>query len=72
MTTEQFAYWLQGFSEIHGAPPSAEQWEMIKQHLQTCLKKITPDRHEIYVKYESSNHGASQPGIVPLNITKTC
>ncbi|URM24034.1 hypothetical protein [Leclercia adecarboxylata] len=41
MTTEQFAYWLQGFCEIHGAPPSAEQWEMIKEHLQTCFVKIT-------------------------------
>lgn len=41
MTTEQFAYWLQGFSEIHGAPPNAEQWEMIKEHLQTCFVKVT-------------------------------
>ncbi|MBZ6396544.1 MULTISPECIES: hypothetical protein [Pantoea] len=41
MTTEQFAYWLQGFCEIHGAPPSAEQWEMIKKHLQTCFVKVT-------------------------------
>ena len=45
MTTEQFAYWLQGFSEIHGAPPSAEQWEMIKEHLQTCFVKVTSDKY---------------------------
>lgn len=50
MTTEQFAYWLQGFSEIHGAPPSSEQWEMIKEHLQTCFLKVISDRHEIFVK----------------------
>lgn len=44
MTTEQFAYWLQGFSEIHGASPSAEQWEMIKEHLQTCFVKVTSNK----------------------------
>lgn len=68
MTTEQFAYWLQGFSEIHGAPPSAEQWEMIKEHLQTCFKKVTSDRHNIYVEGGSNNPGLVQPGIAPLNV----
>lgn len=53
MTTEQFAYWLQGFCEIHGDAPNAVQWEMIKEHLQTCFVKVTGDkstepRHEIY------------------------
>lgn len=41
MNTEQFAYWMQGFVELHGAPPSAQQWDMIKEHLQTCFKKVT-------------------------------
>jgi len=41
MSTEQFAYWLQGFAELHGAPPSAEQWKMIKEHLDTCFVKVT-------------------------------
>lgn len=42
MTPEQFAYWLQGFSEINGtAPPTPEQWRIIKDHLQLVFKKET-------------------------------
>lgn len=41
MTTEQFIYWLQGFVELHGAPPSASQWEVIKEHLQLVFDKKT-------------------------------
>ena len=38
---EQFVYWLQGFCEINGAPPNAEQWTIIKEHLELCFDKIT-------------------------------
>lgn len=40
---EQFAYWLQGFSELTGDnPPTPEQWQSIKEHLQTVFVKVTP------------------------------
>ncbi len=42
MTPEQFAYWLQGFVELHGELPSEEQWKLIKEHLQTVFNKVTP------------------------------
>lgn len=42
MTPEQFAYWMQGFAELNGAPPTQEQWESIRDHLQTVFKKVTP------------------------------
>ena len=42
MTPEQFAYWLQGFAELNTAPPTAEQWKSINEHLQTVFKKVTP------------------------------
>ena len=43
MNAEQFAYWLQGFVELNPSPqPSSEQWESIKQHLQTVFIKVTP------------------------------
>jgi hypothetical protein len=42
MTTEQFAYWLQGFAELNAEPPSAEQWKSIRDHLQLVFKKETP------------------------------
>lgn len=47
MTPEQFAYWLQGFVELHGSEPTAEQWQQIKDHLQTVFVKVTPQRIDI-------------------------
>jgi hypothetical protein len=42
MDALQFAYWLQGFAELNGAPPSEEQWQSIRNHLQQVFKKVTP------------------------------
>jgi len=44
MTSEQFAYWLQGFSELNPTleAPSTEQWKAIQDHLKTVFVKITP------------------------------
>ncbi len=42
MTPEQFAYWLQGFSELHPDAPSPEQWRSIREHLGTVFGKVTP------------------------------
>lgn len=43
MTSEQFAYWLQGFVELNGSEPTAEQWQSIKDHLKTVFMKVTPE-----------------------------
>lgn len=43
MTTEQFAYWLQGFSEVTGNCPTEEQWMIIKDHLNLVFNKVTPN-----------------------------
>lgn len=44
MTPEQFCYWLQGFAEIKGGweEPTAQEWAVIKDHLQLVFKKETP------------------------------
>jgi hypothetical protein len=42
MTPEQFTYWLQGFVEIRGSAPTAGEWDVIKDHLATVFKKVTP------------------------------
>ncbi len=44
MTPEQFAYWLQGFTELtKDMPvPSPAQWQAIKDHLTTVFVKVTP------------------------------
>ena len=42
MTPEQFAYWLQGFAEVSDRSPNVHEWKIIKDHLATVFKKITP------------------------------
>lgn len=42
MTSEQFAYWMQGFAELNAEPPTAEQWKSIREHLATVFMKVTP------------------------------
>lgn len=44
MSPEQFAYWLQGFAELNPAPPTAEQWQTIRDHIATVFEKVTPRR----------------------------
>lgn len=60
MTSEQFAYWLQGFVELNGETPTGEQWESIKAHLQTVFKKVTP---EIKVAPVIPSPGVQFPGL---------
>jgi hypothetical protein len=43
MTPEQFAYWLQGYTELTaGQQPTPEQWQSITEHLKTVFVKVTP------------------------------
>lgn len=50
MTAEQFAYWLQGFSEINEAKGhdnvglTNTQWSTIRDHLALVFVKVTPIR----------------------------
>lgn len=43
MTADQFAYWLQGFAELNGESPSAEQWQVIRDHLAPVFNKVKPN-----------------------------
>ncbi len=36
-----FAFWLNGFVELHGQPPTPAQWDMIKEHLALVFTKVT-------------------------------
>ncbi len=38
MTSRDFIYWLQGFAELHGGPPSSAQWAAIRNHLNLVFK----------------------------------
>lgn len=44
LTPEQFCYWLNGFIELHGQPPTPAQWESIKEHLALVFTKVTGTR----------------------------
>ena len=39
---DKFCFWLQGFCELHGNPPTGEQWKMIKEHLEMVFLKVRP------------------------------
>lgn len=63
MTAEQFAYWLQGYAELNDAPPSAEQWQSIRDHLALVFHKVTPP-----MQWRTP----PQPGtIVPIDYSRT-
>src|SRR4051812_39118901 len=59
MTPEQFAYWLQGFSEINQDTPTPQQWKVIKDHLGLVFNKVTPN-------YDSRQNEAKLPSPNPL------
>lgn len=59
MTSEQFAYWLQGFAELNPQAPTAEQWQAIRDHLQLVFKKETP------VRVVGPNY--AQPAMKPID-----
>lgn len=42
MTPEQFCYWMQGFAELGGTPPTPEQWKSMTDHLALVFDKKTP------------------------------
>lgn len=42
MDALNFAYWLNGFAELHGnTPPTKEQWKAIREHLELVFVKVT-------------------------------
>jgi hypothetical protein len=48
MTPEQFAFWLHGYFEISRSDViSYEQARKIKENLESCFQKVTPDRKSI-------------------------
>lgn len=45
MNERDFVYWLNGFIELSEVQttPSADQWQMIKDHLALVMTKVTPN-----------------------------
>ncbi len=62
MTSEQFAYWLQGFAEMNAEPPTADQWQAIKDHLALVFNKVTPPYSPGIVKSGPNQWMQTVPG----------
>jgi len=45
MNERDFCFWLRGFVELNGSDNgiTAEQWKIIKDHLDLVHNKVTPD-----------------------------
>ena len=77
MTVQDFAYWLQGFAELNSEPPTAEQWQSIREHLALVFTKVTPDLGaQPLVKPWPFDHHFSYPPVLspssPGYTTVTC
>ena len=51
MTTENFAYWMQGFVELTDGQdrPTEKQWTLIKRHLDLVFENVTKLPKEVPV-----------------------
>lgn len=48
MTAHDFTIWLSGFDEINATPPTAAQWEIIRDHLYLAMGKADPKPKTTY------------------------
>jgi hypothetical protein len=74
MTPEQFCYWLQGFGELGGTPPTPDQWKSINEHLALVFHKVTPPVQPMVpspLEYDPRRGGYASPARFPLPIV-TC
>ncbi|MFL1548812.1 hypothetical protein [Pseudomonas sp. AN3A02] len=68
MTPEQFAYWLQGFTELNPDmdQPTPAQWKAIKDHLATVFNKVTPTGERRWRRPADPNSDPASPGFLLL------
>jgi hypothetical protein len=70
MTDKEFCYWLQGFVELGGEPPTKEQWASIKEHLALVFTKVTSPFPQ-YVPTSPSDVGLQPPYVVTCGVDNT-
>lgn len=57
MTPEQFTYWLQGYLEVENPKQlGIKETKIIKDHLKTVFKKVTPERDKTDYSYQNRNN----------------
>lgn len=65
MTSRDFMYWIQGFAELNEAPPTAEQWRVIRNHINLCFKHdMDPTMPDPDGKLQETHDGV----VVPHNL----
>ena len=69
MTPENFCYWLQGFFELNSDIPPTKREQIIKDHLQTVFKKVTPTYTSTVAdnKYFERDGGFAVPNTGTIN-----
>lgn len=73
MTPENFAYWLNGYVEMHGTAPSEQQWNMIKEHLALTMVKITSPLMALPLQEQKIVSGATMDKLFEkLDIPRLC
>jgi hypothetical protein len=62
MDALNFVYWLNGFAELSGdAPPTAQQWQVVRNHIALVLAKRTPLTDKDWLGKQIAS-----PGVQPL------
>lgn len=62
MTSRDFIYWLQGFSELQGTPPTEQQWQTIRNHLNLVFKhEIDPTMPDPTGVLQATHDGVTAP-----------
>jgi len=71
MDALNFAYWLNGFAELHGGtPPSEAQWKAIREHLALVFNKVTPAMmNSPTIAIPTSWPNVATPGQRPYQVT---
>lgn len=60
LSPDKFCYWLKGFTELHGALPTEEQWKHIKEHLDMVFDHAAPSMVDLH-KVPAIDSGYSPP-----------
>lgn len=66
MNSDQFAFWLKGFFELTNAEElTKEQVLMIRQHLDLCFNKVTPELGELKPDFSKVNQTELKRNFTP-------
>jgi beta-xylosidase len=75
MTSQEFCFWLHGFFEIGGKSEiTAEQAQIIKDHLELVFTKVTPERQSNAPHFPNQWQSLQSPSLQAIHdqVRVTC